>query len=64
MVGKMESRINVYRTYENELISHLAKCKRNGGSAAASEKEVVLEEKEDGNHKMFTKKFPSTKEKT
>ncbi|EAS05059.2 DNA topoisomerase I (macronuclear) [Tetrahymena thermophila SB210] len=61
MVGKMEQRINVYKDYEKELHTHLNKCKKNGVNAY--EKEVILEEKDDGKHKMFVKKFPGTKEK-
>lgn len=62
MVGKMEQRINVYRDYEKELNTHLNKCKKNG-STNTYEKEVILEEKDDGKHKMFVKKFPGTKDK-
>lgn len=62
MVGKMDTRIKIYQEYQKELTAHLNKCKKNG-SVTAYEKEVVLDEKEKGESKMYVKKFPGSRDK-
>ncbi|EGR32433.1 hypothetical protein IMG5_083110 [Ichthyophthirius multifiliis] len=62
MLNRMEQRLKAYKDYEKELLDHLNKCKKK--DVKEYEEETILEEREDGKHKMLTKKFPSSADKT
>lgn len=64
-LDKLKDKIEIYKKYKKELEDHLKKFAKGGkGVKKETKEEVILEKKDDGNHKMFTKKFPESKDKS
>lgn len=61
-IEKLKYKIEVFEKYLDELQAHLKKFKGQKGPKK-NDMEVILERKEDGNHKMYTKKYPDSKDK-